>query len=59
MAGRPAIFDRAEQRKNQIVVPMSQREKERVVAEANRFGMSNAAFVRMLLAKYFESGRLR
>ena len=30
MAGRKPIFDREEQRENQIVVPMSEQEKNRV-----------------------------
>ena len=30
MAGRKASFDRDEQRKNQIVIPMSEREKKRI-----------------------------
>ena len=38
MAGRKPIFDREEQRKNQIVVPMSEQEKKRVKI-FQRFGM--------------------
>lgn len=30
MAGRKPIFNRDEQRKNQVVVPMSEQEKKRV-----------------------------
>lgn len=54
MAGRPPIFDRAEQRKNQVVVPMREREKDTIHAEALRLGLSDAAFMRFLAAMYFE-----
>ena len=35
MAGRKPIFNREEQRKNQVVVPMSEQEKKRVQDAAN------------------------
>lgn len=56
MSGRPALFDRAEQRKNQVVVPMRECEKAAIVEEARRLGMSSAAFMRMLAAMYFSKG---
>ena len=53
MAGRKPIFDRGEQRKNQIVVPMSEQEKQRVQAAANADDRSVASFVRMVLNEHF------
>ena len=53
MAGRKAIFDREEQRKNQIVVPMSEQEKKRVQDAANAEDRSVASFVRMVLNEHF------
>ena len=53
MAGRKPIFDRDEQRKNQIVVPMSEQEKKRVQEAANAEDRSVASFVRMVLNEYF------
>ena len=53
MAGRKPIFDRDEQRKNQIVVPMSEQEKKRVQEAANEEDRSVASFVRMVLNEYF------
>ena len=53
MAGRKPIFDRKEQRKNQIVVPMSEQEKKRVQDAANADDRSVASFVRMVLNEYF------
>ena len=53
MAGRKAIFDRDEQRKNQIVVPMSEQEKKRVQDAANAEDRSVASFVRMVLNEHF------
>ena len=35
MAGRKPVFDREEQRKNQVVVSMLDREKKRVLVVAN------------------------
>ena len=53
MAGRKPIFDRDEQRNNQVVVPMSEQEKKRVQAAANAEDRSVASFVRMVLNEYF------
>ena len=53
MAGRKPIFDREEQRKNQIVVPMSEKEKKRVQDAASAEDRSVASFVRMVLNEYF------
>ena len=53
MAGRKPIFDRDEQRKNQIVVPMSEQEKKRVQDAANAEDRSIASFVRMVLNEHF------
>ena len=53
MAGRKPIFDRGEQRKNQIVVPMSEQEKKRVQDAANAEDRSVASFVRMVLNEHF------
>ena len=53
MAGRKPIFDRDEQRKNQIVVPMSEQEKKRVHDAANAEDRSVASFVRMVLNEHF------
>ena len=57
MAGRKPIFDREEQRKNQIVVPMSEQEKKRVQDAANAEDRSVASFVRMVLNEYFTKGQ--
>ena len=53
MAGRKASFDRDEQRKNQIVIPMSEREKKRIQEAANADDRSVASFVRMVLNEHF------
>lgn len=53
MAGRPAIFDREEQRKNQVVVPMSEKEKKLVEEAAKENDRSMASFVRMVLNEHF------
>ena len=53
MAGRKQIFDREEQRKNQIVVPMSEQEKKRVQDAAKETDRSMASFVRMVLNEHF------
>ena len=53
MAGRKPIFDREEQRKNQVVIPMSEQEKKRVQDAANAEDRSVASFVRMVLNEYF------
>ena len=54
--GRKPIFDREEQRKNQIVVPMSEQEKKRVQDAASAEDRSVASFVRMVLNEYFMKG---
>ena len=56
MAGRKPIFDRYEQRKNQVVVPMSEQEKKRVQDAASAEDRSVASFVRMVLNEYFMKG---
>ena len=56
MAGRKPIFNREEQRKNQVVVPMSDTEKKRVKDAANAEDRSVASFVRMVLNEYFMKG---
>ena len=53
MAGRKAIFNRDEQRENQIVVPMSEQEKKRVKEAAKETDRSMASFVRMVLNDHF------
>ena len=53
MAGRKPIFGRYEQRKNQVVVPMSEQEKKRVQDAANAEDRSVASFVRMVLNEHF------
>ena len=53
MSGRNPIFNREEQRKNQVVVPMSEQEKKRVQDAANAEDRSGAAFGRMVLNEHF------
>lgn len=53
MAGRPAIFDREEQRKNQVVVPLSEQEKRQLKEAAAKIDRSMASFVRMVLNEHF------
>ena len=53
MAGRKPIFDRDEQRKNQVVVPMSEQEKKRVQEAANAEDRSVASFIRLVLNEHF------
>ena len=53
MAGRKPIFNREEQRENQIVVPMSDQEKTRVKEAAKENDRSMASFVRMVLNEHF------
>ena len=53
MAGRKPIFNRKEQRKNQIVVPMSEHEKEQIKEAAKETDRSMASFVRMVLNEHF------
>ena len=57
MAGRKPIFDRDEQRKNQIVVPMSEQEKNQIKEAAKETDRSMASFVRMALNEYFAKGQ--
>ena len=57
MAGRKAIFNRDEQRENQIVVPMSEQEKNRVKEAAKETDRSMASFVRMVLNEHFTKGQ--
>ena len=54
MAGRKPIFNREEQRKNQIVVPMSEKEKKLVEEAAKENDRSMASFVRMVLNEHFK-----
>lgn len=56
MAGKKPIFDRNEQRKNQVVVPMSEQEKKRVQDAASAEDRSVASFVRMVLNEHFTKG---
>ena len=53
MAGRKPIFNREDQRENQIVVPMSEQEKNRVKEAAKETDRSMASFVRMVLNEHF------
>ena len=53
MAGKKPIFNREEQRENQIVVPMSEQEKNRVKEAAKETDRSMASFVRMVLNEHF------
>ena len=53
MAGRKPIFNREEQRENQIVVPMYEQEKNRVKEAAKDADRSMASFVRMVLNEHF------
>lgn len=53
MSGRKQIFNREEQRANQIVVPMSEQEKNRVKEAAKENDRSMASFVRMVLNEHF------
>ena len=53
MAGRKPIFNREEQRENQIVVPMSEQEKKRGKEAAKENDRSMASFVRMVLNEHF------
>ena len=53
MAGRKAIFDRDEQRKNQVVVPMSEKERKLIEEAAKKDDRSMASFIRMVLNEHF------
>lgn len=52
--GRKAISNREEQRENQIAVPMSEQEKNRIKEAARKRDRSMASFIRMVLNEYFE-----
>lgn len=53
MAGRKPIFNRDEQRKNQVVVPLSEQEKNQIKEAAKEIDRSMASFVRQVLAEHF------
>ena len=53
MAGRKPIFNREEQRKNQVVVPLSEQEKNQIKEAAAKIDRSMASFVRQVLAEHF------
>ena len=53
MSGRPAIFDREEQRKHQVVVPLSEQEKKQIKEAAAKIDRRMASFVRMVLNEHF------
>lgn len=53
MAGRKPIFNRDEQRKNQVVVPLSEKERKLVEEAAKENDRSMASFVRMVLNEHF------
>lgn len=57
MAGRPAIFNREEQRKNQVVVPLSEQEKRQIQEAAVKIDRSMASFVRQVLAEHFANSK--
>jgi hypothetical protein len=57
--GRPAIYDRKEMRKNQIVVPLNETEKQLIVDAAQKADLSMSAYVRMVLREHFDSRRRR
>ena len=53
MAGRKPIFNREEQRKNQVVVPLSEQEKNKNKTTNKENERSMASFVRMVLNEHF------
>ena len=57
MAGRKPIFYREEQRKNQVVVPLSEQEKNQIKEAAKETDRSMASFVRMVLNEYFTKSK--
>ena len=57
--GRPAIYNRKEMRKNQIVVPLNETEKQLIVEAAQKADLSMSAYVRMVLREHFDSRRRR
>ena len=54
MAGRKPIFNREEQRKNQVVVPLSEQEKNQIYEASKKIDRSMASFVRMVLNEHFK-----
>ena len=55
MAGRKPILNREEQRKNQVVVPLSEHEKKQIKEAAKETDRSMASFVRMVLNEHFSN----
>ena len=53
MAGRKPISNREEQRKNQVVVPLSEQEKNQIKEADQETDRSMASFVRMVLNENF------
>ena len=53
MAGRKPVFNQEEQRKNQVVVPLSEQEKKQIKEAAKENDRSMASFVRMVLNEHF------
>ena len=53
MAGRKPIFNREEQRKHQVVVPLSELEQKQIKEAAKENDRSMASFVRIVLNEYF------
>ena len=53
MAGRKPIYNREEQRKKQVVVPLSDQEKKQIKEAAKETDRSMASFVRMVLNEHF------
>ena len=51
--GRKPISNREEQRKNQVVVPLSEQEKNQIKEAAKETDRSMASFVRMVLNEHF------
>lgn len=57
MAGRKPIFNREEQRKNRVVVPLSEQEKKQIEEAAKENDRSMASFVRQVLAEHFANAK--
>ena len=55
MAGRIAFSEREELRQNQLVVPMREDEKKRIIDAAKKADMSMSAYVRWVLKNHFRS----
>ena len=53
MAGRKPVLTRDEQRKNQVVVPLSEQEKQQIKEAAKENDRSMTSFVRMILNEHF------